>query len=168
MNAPTRDPRAPIALGTEAELFAEALGAAGTGRLRVTGTSMLPLLRPGDEVEVRAAEGESLTGGDIVVLLGRNPSGSAARLVVHRYLMTTPDGLLVRGDGTRSVDPFWPAEAVIGVVRARRREGRRTDLSRGVPRFGARLRARGWDIRVWLRGRRRDPGAGRSAGGSLG
>lgn len=137
-----RDPRA------HAELLAEALRSGPAARLDVRGTSMAPLLLPGDEIEVEARAAGSFRPGEILLLAPRDRRGGIAGFVVHRLLRRTRRGLLVRGDGARSADPLWPEECALAVARARWRGGVRTELP---PRRG---RAETW--RGLLAGRIRD------------
>ena len=90
----------------------------GPLRLRVRGRSMLPTLRPGDEVVVHPVTAEALVPGDWVVVR------SAQGAFLHRYLRTRRGRILTKGDGHRSFDPPWPSDAVVGRVVEAQREGR--------------------------------------------
>ncbi len=84
----------------------------GPTRLRVRGQSMLPTLRPGDEVLVQPVTAEALAPGDWVALRGG---------FLHRYLGWRKGRLVTKGDGHRALDPAWPPDAVLGrVVEAQR------------------------------------------------
>ncbi len=85
-------------------------GLSGPARLRVQGRSMLPTLRPGDEVLVEPATADALVPGDWVVVAGA-PGG-----FLHRFLGRRGDWVLTKGDGRFSLDPAWPAQAVLGRV----------------------------------------------------
>ena len=76
------------------------LESGGVLNFQISGESMTPVLRPGDRIEVIRCRVEDLVPGDVVLLSG---------LVVHRFLYRTPQGLVVRGDGALSADPFRPA-----------------------------------------------------------
>ncbi|MBN2005991.1 MAG: hypothetical protein JXA21_21715 [Anaerolineae bacterium] len=108
-------------------------GLPGPTRLRVQGRSMLPTLRPGDEVLVEPATADALLPGDFVVVAGA-PGG-----FLHRFLGRRGDQVLTKGDGHFSLDPAWPPQAVLGRVtnawRAERCIYRRT---------GGRLRRERW------------------------
>ncbi len=84
-------------------------------RLHVHGQSMLPTLRPGDEVLVQAITAEALVPGDWIVLRDG---------FLHRYLGQHKNHLLTKGDGHRLFDPPWPPEAVLGRVVEAYRAGR--------------------------------------------
>ncbi len=59
-------------------LVSEAVRAVGRVRLRVSGTSMVPSMRPGDLITVERAGTAEIAPGEIVVF------ARAGRLVVHR------------------------------------------------------------------------------------
>lgn len=90
----------------------------GPMRLRVRGRSMLPTLRPGDEVVVHPVTVEALTSGDWVVVRG------AQGAFLHRYLGQRHGRVLTKGDGHMGLDPAWPPEAVLGRVVEAQRDGR--------------------------------------------
>jgi signal peptidase I len=103
-----------IATGTE--LTAEVLLRFGSARIRVQGSSMLPTLRPGDEVELLAVPFHEAEIGDIVAY--RHDE----RLFVHRVVeKNSQKGFLTRGDALRHVDaPVSESEflgLVVGVIR---------------------------------------------------
>lgn len=87
----------------------------GPTRLRVRGQSMLPTLRPGDEVLVHPVAVETLAPGDWVALRGG---------FLHRYLGWRKGRIVTKGDGHRAFDPAWPPEAVLGRVVEAQRDGR--------------------------------------------
>ena len=90
----------------------------GPLRLRVNGRSMLPTLRPGDEVVVHPVTAEALEPGDWVVV--RNAQGA----FLHRYLGRRDGAVVTKGDGHRALDPLWPSDAVLGRVVEAQRDGR--------------------------------------------
>lgn len=90
----------------------------GPMRLRVSGRSMWPTLRPGDRVTVEPAAAGDLRPGDWVVL--RN----ADALIVHRFLGFNRHGrLITKGDGVYALDPPWPRDALVGRVVSYARNG---------------------------------------------
>jgi hypothetical protein len=93
-------------------------GLSGPLRLRVRGRSMLPTLRPGDEVVVHPATAEVLAPGDWIVV--RDAQG----VYLHRYLGRRNGRVLTKGDGHRALDPSWPPDAVLGRVVEAQRDGR--------------------------------------------
>lgn len=96
-----------------------AMAPGGRFRLRVSGGSMNPILRDGDEIEAeRVADPRGVSLGDLVVI-----DLPDAGLVVHRVLWRSGSGLRTWGDGSRRMDPPIHASALVGrVVAARRGE----------------------------------------------
>ena len=102
------------------ELAAEVADSFGRVRLRVSGTSMAPAIRPGDLLSVEPADPAELSPGEIVVFTREG------RLIAHRLVGKTEsvgEGFLVtRGDRARRNDsPVSGAELV----------GRVTGIERG-------------------------------------
>lgn len=99
----------------------------------ITGNSMLPLMRAGDQVLV-AHDCSHIRTGDVIVFWQSN------QLIIHRVIQIerTPDTIrfLTKGDNGLSFDPIVSADQVIGKVLAVRRTGRETWLD-----------TRGW--RMW-------------------
>jgi len=87
----------------------------------VTGGSMLPFLRPGDEVQVNPLPAR-LRRGDLVLLRGQGG------LVVHRVLWSRLQPgvaqVMTQGDHNRQPDAVTSADNLLGRVRALRRAGR--------------------------------------------
>jgi hypothetical protein len=105
------------------ELAAEAIRQFGEVRLRVTGTSMLPAVWPGDVITVRRQSGAELPLGQIV-LCYRNQAFSA-----HRLIGKCDDGLITRGDSLGYNDPPFREVEVLGAVISILRGGRSVRLS---------------------------------------
>ena len=108
-------------------------------RLRVTGESMVPLLRTGDHIIAQRVPGASLRLGDLVVIR------LDAALVTHRLIANgVVDGWYTKGDNSLSVDPPVPAAEILGRVVAIECQGRRLDatgmrwttLTRGLGHIG--------------------------------
>jgi hypothetical protein len=93
-------------------------GLPGPTRMRVRGGSMVPTLRPGDELLVAPVTARALRLGDWVLVRGAQGG------FVHRYVGRRGDQLLTKGDAHRALDPSWPPEAVMGRVVEVTREGR--------------------------------------------
>jgi signal peptidase I len=107
------------------QLAAEVAGQFGGVRLRVSGTSMTPAVRPGDVLAVEKASFSQVDTGEIVVF------ARDGRLVAHRLVAKTECHLITRGDRTRRNDsPVSVAEFV----------GRVTDVERGGTPVQARKR----------------------------
>lgn len=93
--------------------------------LRVSGASMLPLLRDGDRVEIRPAAPQDLRRGDLLVFQ------QGEHLVVHRLVARRGEEWIARGDNLPDRDPPIPRQAVLGRVRRVDGAAGRIDLSRG-------------------------------------
>jgi hypothetical protein len=96
--------------GDSIALASEALVAFGCLRLRVTGSSMLPALRPGDEIELRSCPASRAEVGDIVLFRRE------AAFVVHRVLECNDHGLVTQGDSLPAPDPPVEHADVLGRV----------------------------------------------------
>jgi signal peptidase I len=110
---------------TACELAAEVAGQFGCVRLRVSGTSMAPAVRPGDLLAVEKASLSQVETGEIVVF------ARDGRLVAHRLVAKAEGHLITRGDRARRNDsPVASAEFV----------GRVTNIERGGTPVHARKR----------------------------
>lgn len=94
-----------------------ALTAGSRFRVTVSGGSMEPVLRDGDELDAeRVKSPREVALGDLVVV-----DAPGAGLVVHRLLWRGRRGLRTWGDGSRRMDaPVEPSDLVGRVVAARR------------------------------------------------
>jgi hypothetical protein len=95
---------------------------------------MLPLLQPGDEIEVMPVAWEKLKRGDIIVYERQET------LVAHRLVRRFEHWALTKGDELTVCDPPVPKSAFLGKVIRRRRAGvtkvlRRPLFSRQVKNF---------------------------------
>jgi hypothetical protein len=103
--------------------------------LPVKGTSMKPLLRDGDVIEVVRAAPESVGRGDILVFM------RSGELTVHRFLTRRGDRFLEKGDAQGQGNwHSWPDS--VGIVRRIRRSGIWTDLNAGRERRALRRAGR--------------------------
>jgi signal peptidase len=108
-------------------LVAEAVRNAGRIRLRVSGASMVPALRPGDLITVESAKAAEISPGEIVVFV------LSGRLVVHRVtakVTAKTDNpreplLATRGDRARRDDPVVSGGELLGRVTQIERGSRR-------------------------------------------
>jgi hypothetical protein len=96
--------------------------AGGPLRLLVRGRSMAPLLRPGDSVELRPADLALLRPGVVLVV----EAGDG--LLTHRLQRAADGCLWLWGDALPAPDPPVDVAALLGVVVARVRKGRRLSL----------------------------------------
>lgn len=107
------------------ELFLEVLKSTGQAKLAVTGTSMMPAIRPGDMLEVHRQGMEAILPGEVVLFM-RN-GGFAAHRVVEKVTGPERTLLITRGDALRVPDPPVSPEELLGRVTAILRGGRRLD-----------------------------------------
>jgi signal peptidase I len=116
------------------ELAADTLRRFGSLALRVTGTSMLPAVRPGDIVHVRACEIRDVAPGDVVLF------DRGGRFFAHRAVRTN-DGhtLLTRGDAVGAPDPLVGRDQLLGKVHRICRRDR--SIVPKPPGWGVRLAA---------------------------
>jgi signal peptidase len=107
------------------ELAAEVNRRFGSLQLLVSGSSMVPAVRPGDVLHVKHSEVGNVSKGDIVVFR------RAGRLIAHRALRTpgkSGKGLLVtQGDRVRLKDAPISGSELLGRVVAIERKGERTN-----------------------------------------
>jgi hypothetical protein len=107
--------------------------------IEVTGWSMSPLIRPGDELYVEFGDRRPRRG-EIAVF--REGELMIAHRVVGGERFGSKELLITRGDGMGAFDPPFPADEVLGVVRACRRPERTSNVpiaARGLPATGAGL-----------------------------
>ena len=99
-------------------LVAEVLGRFGEVRLRVTGSSMLPSVQPGDVLTIRRCVMSAVESGAIV-LCTRD-----GRLFAHRVVSRRNTHLVTRGDALEWQDPPVRQDQLLGRVVALTRNGR--------------------------------------------
>jgi hypothetical protein len=125
-----------------AEATLEAWAEAGH-RIRwpVEGSSMWPVLRPGDTIVI--AHGDcDLRRGDLVAYCREG------RVVIHRLLRRQGAGrLLTAGDAQPETDPPVPADAVLGRVVAIQASGGEFGLTGGLARLAGGLLAASHPLR---------------------
>ena len=98
------------------ELAAEAIRSFGALNLRVTGSSMLPAVRPDDVLLIRHCLIEDAGPGDIVLYLRQR------RLIAHRVISRSGARLVTQGDGLAEADVPVTAHELLGkVIRVIRR-----------------------------------------------
>jgi signal peptidase I len=124
----TADP-ASEAGGARVALVADVLRQFGQARIRVTGSSMLPSVWPGDELAIRGCSPSETRTGDVVVFT------RGERLFAHRVVACEAGCLVTQGDGVPSPDgPVTESELlglVVDVVRHGRHAGMPTLLGSG-------------------------------------
>ena len=125
-------------------LVAEALRRSGSVRLIAQGSSMLPAIWPGGELEIRSTSAHDLRPGDVAVCL------VGGQFRIHRVRRVLPQGLVTQGDSLAQPDPPVAFSEVCGRVQGIPPRARiagyllaRSDLLRGlVLRLRRRLGAR--------------------------
>ena len=109
------------------ELVNEVVHRFGSARIRVQGSSMLPTLRPGDEVELQSTPTFQIKRGDVVAFQ------QGERLFVHRVIERCGDGkLLTRGDALTQPDVPISNQQLLGVVESVLRNGKKVELQRSL------------------------------------
>ena len=94
------------------ELATETLLSSGKLRLKVTGSSMLPTIFPGDTLIIERAALSSAVKGDILLV------GRQGRLLAHRLVDKMGDKLVAvtKGDSMLGADPAVNHDKVLGRV----------------------------------------------------
>lgn len=105
------------------DLIAEVAREFGEVRLKVTGTSMLPSVWPGDILTVSRRSAAELVPGQIV-LCYRNRA-----FVAHRLVAKRGDSVITRGDSLPHQDRPFRDDEVLGEVVSILRDGRPVHLS---------------------------------------
>ena len=105
------------------ELFLEVFKSTGQAKLAVTGTSMLPAIRPGDMLEVQRQSMEAILPGDVVLFTRHG--GFAAHRVAEKAGEPDRPLLITRGDALHAPDAPVRPEELLGRVTAILRGGRR-------------------------------------------
>jgi len=99
-------------------LLRDALDRFGEVQLRVTGSSMLPAIWPGDVVTIAERHLADVRPGEVAAF------ARGGRLFVHRVVSIDGDHLVTQGDTVPSADaPVSPAD-LLGVVAGVSRQGR--------------------------------------------
>jgi len=110
-------------------LAAEVARTFGSVRLRVSGTSMVPAILPGDLLSVERARAAKVSPGEVVVF------AQQGRLVAHRVTAkrgTQDEYLITRGDRIRQEDaPVSDAELIGRVTQVERGRSQISAPSRG-------------------------------------
>jgi len=103
-------------------LLAELLRRCGEARIRVAGTSMLPLIRPGDVLLVRSLDILLVEPDDVVLFT------EGARLFAHRVVRVERRGsgsvLITRGDMHDHDDPPVTESRFLGRIEGQVRDAR--------------------------------------------
>jgi signal peptidase len=92
------------------ELAVQVVRSFGELHLRVTGSSMLPAIRPEDVLVVRRCGIEAVEVGDVVLAVRQR------RLFAHRVIAHSGAWLVTQGDGIADPDPPVSASEFLGKV----------------------------------------------------
>ncbi len=117
------------------DLAAEVLESFGELRLRVTGSSMLPAIRPGDVLLIRRGGFRTARVGDVVLFQRHR------RFFAHRVVSRTAHNLVTQGDGIGACDSPVAGSELLGRVHGVVRRGRCVPVSSEVT-FAGRIAAR--------------------------
>lgn len=114
--------------------------AGGAIRLPVTGTSMLPLLQPGDAVWLQSIDPAALRPGDLMLIRQQGV------LLTHRLIAVRPQHWQTKGDNNPLADPPITAQQIVGRIVTVERGSTSLDLRRRGWRIASRLLA--WSGRI--------------------
>ena len=94
------------------ELAREILRSEGLLHLRVTGWSMLPVIRPGDTLTIKYCDAEQIAVGDVVLFT------RGSKLIAHRVIsaMADQEQITTKGDSSPSPDAPIAATQLLGKV----------------------------------------------------
>ena len=127
------DPGVQVGEALKCQLAEEALCLAGELRLRVTGTSMMPSVWPGDILHIRRQDTIESLPGDIVLV--RRQGRLCAHRVVKKISKEGEPYWITRGDSLPDDDPPVSRHELLGrvtcILRGRSRLTR-IDASRGI------------------------------------
>ena len=116
-----------------------------TTKLLYTGSSMNPLFREGDVLEVAPYQGLEISLGDVVAFSPPEKPGK----VIHRVLAVTPRGIITKGDYlARPDDWIVKPGGILGKVVAIHRQGRILPVPRQAPASLYLLKGFRWCNRV--------------------
>lgn len=104
-------------------LVAEVVRTYGQVHLKVSGTSMLPSIWPGDVLTISPVDIADVIAGQIVVF------SRSSFLVTHRVICNSGSTLVTRGDSLPLADPPISKDELLGRVVSVLRNGRHIDLS---------------------------------------
>ncbi len=124
---------------TALELAVQSLQQGERLRLRVSGGSMAPLLRPGETVLVKACQPEALRLGDLALVRREGD------LVTHRLIGREALGWITKGDGSPWADPPVKSDYFLGKAVALESGERRISFETKAWRRRSRLAGQiGW------------------------
>ena len=101
--------------------------------LNVISNSMAPLVRAGDQIRLAPRSVEALVPGDVVVIRG------SSELVTHRYwgIIDIKNSIqfITKGDRPQHFDPPNDIDTLVGLVIARKRNGKLLELKNRYGRW---------------------------------
>lgn len=106
------------------ELAVQLLGAGRAVRFRARGSSMQPMVRDGDVLDVWPADSVSIDVGDIILYRSIR-KGIVVHRVVGMYRQDENTTLVVKGDSVRTADPEVHESQVLGRIVSIERRGRK-------------------------------------------
>lgn len=108
------------------ELASNVLRSYGRLNLKVTGWSMLPVIWPGDTLELQRTNHHELSTGDIALFSGYR------RLFAHRIVQRSGRSIHTRGDALPYPDPVLAENELLGRVACIVRDGRQIQPGRNL------------------------------------
>jgi signal peptidase I len=119
-----------------------------TRKLLYSGSSMNPLFREGDVVNLVPYHGLEIREGDVVAF----PHPGKPSKVIHRVAAVRPEGIFTKGDNLTAMDDWTlkPGD-ILGKVVAIRRRGRTLPVPRVAPATLYVLKGRQWCDRTFSR-----------------
>jgi hypothetical protein len=124
-------------------LVSQLLRRCGEAHVRVSGTSMLPAIRPADVLLVRAVDIANIAPDDVILV--ERGSRLFSHRVVRASLGAQPRVLITRGDMHAHDDPAVTEAHFLGRVEARLRNGTSLPLGRAPRRASV-----GWLSGLWF------------------
>lgn len=110
------------------DLVSDVVRISGEVTLKLMGTSMLPVIWPGDLVTVRPCDVSELAVGQIILYRREGI------LTAHRIVRVRREHLILRGDSLDRCDPPVEMDQVVGCVCSVRRNGVAVSLGQGLHR----------------------------------
>ncbi len=115
-------------------------------RTMVRGFSMHPFIHDGDILTISPVKGKKLSPGDVVAFV----QPESGRLAVHRVILRTRSGFLIRGDNCPHADGTVIPENILGYVTCIERCGRNIHFGLGFSGKLISALSRG-DHLVWMK-----------------
>lgn len=136
-----------VANGEASRLFTEILDSGADLRMRVTGSSMAPTIRDGDQVTLRKIPAGKLVPGDIVWLID-NSGNSVVHRIMKKRVRLEKTCLHTKGDALIEYDQWADEKNILGKI-CRIEKTRAGRPPRSINLETARWRAAGFIITLF-------------------